>query len=115
MGAPTWVVASRTYTTRPTGGGSGLGVDAVPVWAGNIAPSVATGIREGDGYRTNLAVGGPSREEYVALLLRNATGTVLDQVTVLLQPNSYFNPVEGKPRARAELPLEARSRTDGAE
>jgi CSLREA domain-containing protein len=77
VGSPQIVVTSRTYTTRTGGGTYGLGVPAVEAQAFSPRRKVVAGVRNADGYRTNIGFVGGSSDESFTVSLRGADGTVL--------------------------------------
>lgn len=88
VAAPEIVVASRTYTTSPSGGTYGLGVPSLPLWERTSRPLLLTGIRASGGFRTNIGIVGGERLEGFHVSLIGHDGTVLESVYVYVKPRS---------------------------
>ncbi len=90
VAAPGVAVASRTYTTRTGGGTYGLGVPALPMAVRTPRPLLLTGIRVGDGFRTNLGIIGGERAEGMVVSFVTLAGMVLDSVNIQVEARSLF-------------------------
>ena len=71
------VVSSRTYTNREGGGTYGHGGPPVQPQALVATPRTIAGVRQADGYRSNVGLVTGSRGVLVTLRLRDADGAVL--------------------------------------
>lgn len=76
-GGASIVLASRTYTTRVSGGTLGQGVPAIQLGSISTTTRVLSGIRVDTVNRTNIGLVSLSGSATVDLVLRDADGTVL--------------------------------------